>query len=536
MTAYSNNSVIKNSTWRALRIFSVYRLLLATILTAVVQFQPETPFLGAQDPQLFNLTTLLFLTMAVLNHISTYYRTHFAVQLQVQILIDIVLLTLLMHASGGISSGLGMLIAVSTTAASILIGTAPALGYAVLAAMLVFVEDGYSIVYGIRDKSSLTQVGILAVTFLGTSLLALYLSRRIRESEKAAEQSIRGLASMEKLNEEIIQYMSTGVIVIDGFQNIRLINRAAWVHLGMPESTQSKRLEQVATPLARQLNLWRRKNHYRSKPFRNTATGPNLLPHFSPIGETKENAIIFLDDTSMLTQQAQNLKLASLGRLTASIAHEIRNPLGALSHAAQLLKESEELKPANLDLVGIVEKNALRVNEIIENIMQLSVRKTAQAKEINLSNYLKNLKKEYCINKSPSPDIHLQFQSEDIIVHFDDSQLRQILTNLIDNGLRYSELFSGKAYLLIMVGIEPSNRTPFLDVIDKGEGIPPKQAEKIFEPFFTTSRTGTGLGLYLSKELCEANRARLDYIPLTAGGSCFRISFAITKQNLNSYQ
>ncbi len=530
MTAYSNNPVIKNSTWRALRIFSVYRLLLATILVAVVQFQPETSFLGTQYPQLFNLTTLLFLTMAVLNHVATYYRAHFAIQLQVQVLIDIILLTLLMHASGGISSGLGMLIAVSTTAASILIGTAPALGYSVLAAILVFIEEGYAIIYGIRDKSSLTQAGILAVTFLGTSLLALYLSRRIRESDEAAEQSIRGLASMEKLNEEIIQYMSTGVIVIDGFQNIRLINRAAWVHLGMPESTQSKRLEQVATPLARQLNLWRRKNHYRSKAFRNTATGPNLLPHFSPIGESKENAIIFLDDTSMLTQQAQNLKLASLGRLTASIAHEIRNPLGALSHAAQLMKESEELKAANLDLVGIVEKNALRVNEIIENIMQLSVRKTAQAKEINLSNYLINLKKEYCLNKSPLPDIHLQFQSDDIIVHFDDSQLRQILTNLIDNGLRYSQLFSSKPYLLIMVGIEPSNRTPFLDVIDKGEGIPPKQAEKIFEPFFTTSRTGTGLGLYLSRELCEANRARLDYIPLTAGGSCFRISFAISKR------
>jgi len=531
MPTSRNQNLLNSSSWRTLKIFSIYRLLLSSSLVIMVQFQSDTPFLSAQFPELFGVAALSFFVIAVLSYITTYYHTHFEIQLQIQVLLDIVLLTILMHAGGGVSSGLGMLIAVSTTAASILISTASSLGYAVLASVLVFAEEGYSRIYGIRDKSGLTQIGILSITILGTGLMALYLSRRIRESEQTAELSIRGLASMEKLNEEIIQYMSTGVIVTDGFQNIRLINRAAWVHLGMPESTQSKRLDQVATPLARQLNLWRRKNHYRSKPFRNTATGPNLLPHFSPIGDSKENAIIFLDDTSVLTQQAQNLKLASLGRLTASIAHEIRNPLGALSHAAQLIRESEQLDPANLELVEIIEKNSLRVNEIIENIMQLSVRKTTNADEINLSKFLEDLKQEYSMSKQPKPNIDLQFQSKDIIVHFDILQLRQILTNLFDNGLRYSELFFGKPYLLIMVGVELNHRTPFLDVIDKGRGIPPKEAEKIFEPFFTTSRTGTGLGLYLSKELCEANRARLDYIPLTAGGSCFRISFAISKKN-----
>jgi len=533
MISHTTSKIIKNSSWRALQIFSIYRLILSTIFVAVVQLQLSTQLLGASKPYLFVVTSSLFLIASICSHVATYYRAHFNLQIQIQVLIDILIITLLMHASGGISSGLGMLIAVSTTAASILINNPSALGYSALASVIVFIEEAYSRINGIRFESGLTQIGILTITFLGTGLLAFYLSRRIRESERKAEQSIRGLASMEKLNEEIIQYMSTGVIVIDGFQNIRLINRAAWVHLGMPESTQSKKLEQVATPLARQLKLWRQKNHYRSKPFRNTATGPNLSPHFSPIGESKENAIIFLDDTSVLNQQAQNLKLASLGRLTASIAHEIRNPLGALSHAAQLIKESEDLDPANFDLVEIVEKNAARVNEIIENIMQLSVRKTTQVKEINLSEYINKLIGEYSMDKTPVPEITLQFQSENIIVHFDPSQLRQILTNLFDNGLRYSELFSGKARLLVMAGIEPQNRTPFLDVIDKGEGIPPQEAEKIFEPFFTTSRTGTGLGLYLSRELCEANRARLDYIPLTAGGSCFRISFSVTKQQLH---
>ena len=529
MSPAKDVQVIKSSSWRALQIFSLYRFILAVSLVLIIQLQSNTTFLGNARSELFEVISYLLLGSSILYFFATSQRTHFELQLQIQVVSDIFLFTLLMHASGGIASGLGMLIAISTTAACILIGRTSALGYSVLAATIVFAEEAYARFYNIRVESGVTQIGILTVTFLGTGLLAFYIARRIRESERKAEQSIRGLASMEKLNEEIIQYMSTGVIVIDGFQNIRLINRAAWVHLGMPESTQSKTLQRVATPLARQLNLWRRKNFYRSKPFRNTATGPSLLPHFSAIGESKENAIIFLDDTSTLTQQAQNLKLASLGRLTASIAHEIRNPLGALSHAAQLIKESNDLDSANLDLVEIVEKNAQRVNEIIENIMQLSIKKKAQAKEINLSEYLNSLKKEYLMNKTEAHKIALHFQSENLIVHFDVSQLGQILNNLIDNGIRYSELNTGKPVLTIMVGIEPQNRTPFLDVIDKGEGIPPEAAEKIFEPFYTTSRTGTGLGLYLSRELCEANRARLDYIPLTAGGSCFRISFSINK-------
>ncbi|MEP1740280.1 MAG: ATP-binding protein [Kangiellaceae bacterium] len=522
-----------STSWRAIKIFSIYRLLLSATFVLIVILQLDNSFLGTAQKNLFQVVALMYLTFSIIGHLATYYQKHFDLQLQSNVLVDIFLLALLMHSSGGVSSGLGMLIAVSTSAATILINRPSALGYPVLASFVVVAEELYSLANGVRSQSALTQTGILTVTFLCTGLMAFYLSRRIRESEKTAEQSIRGLASMEKLNEEIIQYMSTGVIVTDSSQNIQLINRAAWVHLGMPESTQSKKLELIATPLARQLKLWKRKNFYRPKPFKNTATGPNLLPKFSPIGDSKENAIIFLDDTSMLNQQAQNLKLASLGRLTASIAHEIRNPLGALSHAAQLLKESDSLDKANAELVEIVEKNTSRVNGIIENIMQLSTRKTAQVKEMSLNNYLTTLKDEYLIDKPKNYQIDLQLPTQDVLVLFDFTQLRQILTNLFDNGIRYSDLNQGIPSITIMLGVEPQNNTPFLDIVDKGEGIAPDIAEKIFEPFFTTSKTGTGLGLYLSRELCEANRARLDYIPLTAGGSCFRISFSTTKQSLH---
>lgn len=513
--------------WRALKIFSVYRAFLGFALLVLFYFNQETSLLGSENQRLFYISVLSFTILSVIGLLLSFTTKRFYfLQIQVAVLIDIAFILLMMHASGGASSGLGVLIAVSTSAAAILTGNASALAFSVLASIGVLSEELYSGVLGLHAQNGMTQVGILSVTFMATSLLSYYLSRRIIETESVAKASIKGLENMEKLNEEIIQFMSTGVLVVDSLNQIRLINRAAWVHLGMPQSTKSRRLEQVSTPLARQINLWRQKNSYRSKPFRNTGTGPSLLPNFSAIGEQKDNAIIFLEDTTFLNQQAQSLKLASLGRLTASIAHEIRNPLGALSHAAQLMKESEDIDPDNLGLVEIIQKNTRRVNDIIENIMSMSQRRTVQAKEMNLSSFIPSMLQDYSSGKDKKPLIDVQFQTPNLKVLFDLSQLSQILTNLIDNAARYSELKTGKPFVQLMVGVEPHSHTMFLDVIDKGEGISPDVAEKLFEPFFTTSRSGTGLGLYLSKELCEANRARLDYIPLTTGGSCFRISFS----------
>jgi len=516
------------SSWRALQVYSAYRVILSLLLFTLFKSDLKISFLGVDNPELYYTASLFYLAFSAANFLLSFiFKRFYYVQLETQVLIDIILILLMAHASGGAASGLGVLIAVSTSAASILTGHPAALAFSVLASAAVFGEEIYANLSNENNSNSMTQVGILSITYMATSLLAYYLTRRINETEHVAEKSIKGLENMEKLNEKIIQFMTTGVLVINDNNNIWLINRSAWIHLGMPESSRTKKLEQVSTPLSRQLSLWRRNNNYRSKTFKNTATGPSLLPNFSFIGNNNENVIIFLEDTSLLNQQAQSLKLASLGRLTASIAHEIRNPLGALSHAAQLMKESEEIDENNLGLVDIIDKNTKRVNNIIENIMQLSQRKTVQVKEVNLSQYLPIMLQEYASGKDQQPKVNSQFQSHNIMIHFDLSQLSQILTNLIDNAARYSKLKTGSPSVQLMVGVEPHSNTAFLDVIDKGEGIPPEVAEKIFEPFFTTSRSGTGLGLYLSKELCEANRARLDYIPLPTGGSCFRISFAV---------
>lgn len=523
-----------SGSWRALQIFSWYRVILALYLIIMSKLGLDTSFLNVRNPELYSITANAYALLALISiTLSFFYKKLYYLQLAGQVLLDIVLIIIIIHASGSAINGLGVLIAVSVSASTILSGSPAALIFSVLASLAVLGEELYSTALYEQQSSNMTYVGILSITYMATSLMSYYISKKLIESELVAEESIKGLENMEKLNEEIIQFMSTGVMVVDGNNFIRLINRSAWLHLGMPESTRTRRLEEVSSPLARQLNLWRMKHNYHAKPFKNMITGPELSPNFSPIGGSKSNALIFLENTTILTQQAQSLKLASLGRLTASIAHEIRNPLSSLSHAAQLMNESENENSPNAKLIEIINKNTKRVNGIIENIMQLSQTKQLQVKELNLSEYLPNMLQEYLGSKESPPQIEFQPLPSELIIYFDPLQLSQILTNLFDNAARYSEINTGSPVVKLVVGVEPHSNTAFLDVIDNGDGIAPDIAEKIFEPFFTTSRGGTGLGLYLSKELCEMNRARLNYIPLTTGGSCFRISFSLVNLTRN---
>jgi two-component system sensor histidine kinase PilS (NtrC family) len=174
----------------------------------------------------------------------------------------------------------------------------------------------------------------------------------------------------------------------------------------------------------------------------------------------------------------------------------------------------------------MIQKNALRMNAIIENIMQLSQRRPSEPQQVVLKDFLETMAEELQKNHKYKLELYINIQPEDLSVTFDVSQLMQVITNLAENGIRYSLKHCQRPYLSLVAGINLKTQQPFLDIIDKGEGITPEVAQNIFEPFFTTSPTGTGLGLYVSKELCEANRAQLDYIPVPSGGSCFRITFA----------
>jgi len=296
--------------------------------------------------------------------------------------------------------------------------------------------------------------------------------------------------------------------------------------LHMPNVPDAAPLENISRELFMQVKAWLLNPAAKLNSFTPRQSGLTLKATFIKLAAEQEAAIlIYLDDASLMSEQAQKLKMASLGTLTAGIAHEIRNPLGAISHAAQLLRESEQLGSADSRLADIIQQHSVRMNRIIENVLQLSRQKAGKVENINLNDWLKSFVEDFKNSHAQPMEIVLSLSPEEKIIRADSSQLAQVLTNLCENGLRYSYAHCGQYYIRIASAFDASSRCSFIDIVDRGPGISPKEAEHIFEPFYTTNNQGSGLGLYIAKELCENNRSKLDYIPIPVGGSCFRITF-----------
>ncbi len=514
--------------WVPLRLLNLYRITLAG-LASILCYSDTIPYpLASSNFNLFYTTSIVYLVVSLLNVITIRRQAPlFESQVYAQVLVDIAIITLLMHASGGISSGMGILLVIAVAGGSLLIVGRAAVLFASVATLALLAEQIYTSWSKLLWETNFTQAGLLGASFFATAILAQVLAKRLRESEALAEKRGVDLANMAQLTEYIIQRMQTGILVVDHNKKIHLVNASAHHLLGTTKLSNNDTLNKLPPLLQQQIERWWSHPNDEPKLFKSTETTPNIMPRFAHLGgEEASGTLVFLEDMASVAQQAQQLKLASLGRLTASIAHEIRNPLGAISHAGQLLAESPQLGKSEARLTEIIQNHTQRINTIIENIMQLNRRDRSSPEEIDLSIWLASFVDDLCLNEAlPHAQIHYDLTDEITVVRFDESQLQQVLLNLCQNGLRHSAQ-NELPQLWLQGGISSESGTPFLEVIDSGSGIDPSLAEHIFEPFFTTTESGTGLGLYISRELCESNQARLHYTPASNGGSCFRITFA----------
>jgi two-component system, NtrC family, sensor histidine kinase PilS len=517
-------SRVPPGTWKLLELFNVYRLTLASLLLGMVVTGSGPSLLGAHDRAVFIAVGAVYLLCAAIAvYVIRTRRPSFEFQVHLHIGVDICALTLLMHASGGVVSGLGLLPLISITAASLMLQGRSSLLHAAIAALAILGEQVYSQLNDSFPTTYYTQAGMLGAAYFAAALAARALAMRASESEALAVRRGVDLANMAQLTDYVIQRMQTGVLVMDRAQHVWLINGAARELLGNHDHSAGDRLPQLSPELARRWQEWRRDPGRDPGVFQATPDAPRVAPRMATLGDGDNGGtLIFLEDTSAMAQQAQQLKLASLGRLTASIAHEVRNPLGAISQAAQLLAESLHVSEPDARLTRIIHAQCQRVNEVIENVLQLSRREQSRAEDIEMRPWLENFAAEW-MHAQPDARIDVDVRPPDLHVRMDPRHLRQVLYNLCHNGLRYSHAESGQTVLFLRGRFQ--GNLPVLDVVDSGPGIAPDVAEQIFEPFFTTEPRGTGLGLYMARELCEHNQARLSYLPGPKGGSCFRITF-----------
>tara|TARA_R110002072_G_scaffold101568_1_gene223660 strand:- start:21533 stop:23176 length:1644 start_codon:yes stop_codon:yes gene_type:complete len=470
------------------------------------------------------------------------------------ILIDIIFLHAIFFCGSGIAQGLGNLLIISVAAGNIIIRGRIGLFFAALAAILSLLIEIERFLSGLNQANDIAQSGLIGIMYFASAYILQHLSIRINENESLLRKQKQDLIELEKLNHQIIQSMRTGIIVCSENQEVKLINEACKDLLNL----QSK--QALPRSLEECFNQWKKDPNTRTSTFRVSADMPVVQANFSKL-QTHSNSdvLIFIEDTRKMTQQAQQLKLASLGRLTASIAHEVRNPLGAISHATQLLAESENLDFADIKMTDIIQRHSNRVNQIIENTLQLSRRSEPLIDNILITPWLEKIVYDFEVQNhgnASAPRIIVIAKSTELSARFDANQMEQVIINLIDNALHHGRKHYDDARVFIVINETKDKNQAFIDVLDQGSGINTSNSEHLFEPFFTTESQGTGLGLYLSREICEANQAQLDYLEPYANyaqwqtepstqdheiqslsenrklGACFRLIFAHHKRIL----
>lgn len=522
----------RRSAWNALTYFNFYRFLLAFLfVTLYWTGQLPTP-LGVYDKALFFYCSHVYLVLAVLAQlVSRLRRPPYILQVCAQVITDIAIITLLMYASNGLSSGLGILLVVTVAFGGILIPGRIGILFASLATLAVLGEEIYTHLFRIMPEPNYTHAGMLGVSFFMTAGISYVLAGRVRESEARAEQSRIDLENLARLNEHIVQRLQSGIVVLDEDLRVRLVNESACNLLGLHGDMTGKDIKEYSAEIHANALEWKSGQGKNAVVLRHG--GVESQASFVRLKlEDRVEILVFLDDVSLQLQRAQHMKLASLARLTASIAHEIRNPLGAISHAGQLLAESSNLAPDDKRLTAIIEDHSRRINRIIENIQSISRRDRTQPVVMELEPRLEEFLNEY-MSRHDLRDDMIQLRNTvatDTRVRMDTVQFRQVLLNLIENGLRYSQ---GDPALIITVAMEETSGRPYLDVRDFGPGIRDADVQHLFEPFFTTAAAGTGLGLYIARELCEANQASLILHDNSAQGCCFRIKFAHPEKQHN---
>jgi two-component system sensor histidine kinase PilS (NtrC family) len=504
----------------------LFRVLVVAVLMLVFAPSSGDPLVPRADTSLAWWILLGYASLVLLSGLALSLRwPQRENQVHLAVLIDIVALTLVMHAAGGVGSGLGVLLAISVAAGALLMEGRISLLYAALATLAVISEHTYGQLMGVMPTAAYTQAGLLGVMFFAVALLAHVLYRRVRDVEELAARRKVDIDDLSKLNEFIIQNMGTGVMVVDGERQLRLMNQSARELLEIPEAPPGTELRRMSPQLADWLEEHVRPNAPQGGVV--MAGDRVVKPTRQLLGDYRAaGVLLYLRDNQELAREAQQIKLASLGTLTASIAHNIRNPLSAISHAGQLLAESQGLCDDDRHLLDIIRRNSGRIDEIVSSVLQLSRRNQVEPRMLDLVAWTQELGAELREGHGLAED-YLQVETGEppIVVEADPRHLHQIVANLCENAIVHGGAPDRPVHIRLRAHRDSDRHRALLEVCDDGLGIEGETAREMFAPFYTTRATGTGLGLYIARELAETNGVQLSYHPAVPHGSCFRLEF-----------
>lgn len=537
--AQPRSSETRETFWRTLQTFCITRIVIAVVLLIYLSFNTSKAFEAAEQFIKWE-TCAIYLGVAVgFAMLSAYFQRRFVLQVLVQIGVDIAAVSFLYAAAGGTKSGLAILYLFPLAGGAILAPLILSLFFASVVTLVLLMESGYQLLSAGADAST-ARAGLYCAAFFIAVVVINRLAARLIKQEDLAARRGRDLQVQEAINRLVIAAMGDGILVVGRDSKVFASNPAAERMLGLsaPYGQRRYKLTDLPSlaPIADAFFNWLAQSSDKAtsesgsstfvvvKPGDDIATlqgttisrearrelGMHIKLRFKTVrtgGLSEDRAVIFLQDVSEIENQAQQLKLASMGRLTASIAHEVRNPLASISHAASLL--GEELKdPVQMRLLSIVGDNVKRLNRMIEDILKLSRKAQTNHEPLALAPFFAETLGEFQETHAIAPGTIQLGEMYGHRVRFDPLHLREVIVNLLSNALRYA---SGKEGSIQINIVHDTAERLELHVKDDGPAITPKVRAHLFEPFYTTSSKGTGLGLYLARELCLNNGAMIDY-------------------------
>jgi two-component system sensor histidine kinase PilS (NtrC family) len=527
-TSYPLSDIL---TRRIVNYLNIYRMIV-TMLLASAHFGSLISSHVSPGFEGFGKTVLLAYLLFAAFHLFSAKRPHanFFRLATYSLSTDVFFLSILVLVYGGIGGGVGILLVFTSAVAAVLLP----LRIALLLASVASLTMVGAALWRVNDPGSVPetvlQSGLFGITAMVSAVIAHQLAYWARDYRLIAEKQKETLTELEQVNELIIRRMRTGVIAVDESGMIRVMNESAWFLMGSP-SVRQRSLKSLSWHLSAALESWKKDTTADPKPVVVECSQAQVLPSFVALpGKDGFGAMIFLTDNNVVARRAVELSVNSLAKLSGSIAHEIRNPLAALNHAAQLLEESPQIRLPEMRLINIIQNHAKRMNGIIENILQLSRREQSRPELIPLHVFLPDFVNEFETSQvNRQLDFQAAMDTQETYVLFDKSQLSQCLWKLLDNAVDHAR--KDKTTPRVRLALTRNEESGFciITVADNGPGINENQMGKIFEPFYTTRKEGSGLGLYIAKQLCEANQAELTVDSEPGEGAFFHVRLALAR-------
>lgn len=532
----SNYPTSRGLARRVMVYFNIFRFIIATVILFLVfsgtaQIIPSDLVNFAKSAAIiYFVNSVLMMSLLSRNPDQPHMLGQFA------FVVDIVVAMVLVFTLDSLTNGTGMLLVFWCCAAAIILPRGFAFTLAGFSSIFIISLTAWSLLNGGATHGLLTAGIYAASCFIG-ALIFSALARWNQQYELLAEQNVVDLRNMEQINEIVIRRMKAGVIVVDHAGEIRLMNESAWFLLGSP-STSDKNLSVVAPRLMKLLRLWRTGKKVPDEPESLIPGHSPVIPQFIKIpGTHTEATLIFLQDTSKVSRQASTIATETLAKLSGSIAHEIRNPLAAMVNASELMHESEQISPEDMQLLEIITNQGERINNIIENILQLARQERSRPEVLQLNLELQNLVSEYRkMMPGHGLTVKLNLMPKPAYVLFDRSQFQQVIHQLLENSLAHAGQLGRQIEVTITLGIKRGSGHIILDFQDNGPGIPAKMMAKIFEPFYSSHKQGSGLGLYIMQQLCSINQTELSAISSDNEGALFRLVIPSASRDQNIHE